>query len=340
VLLVKDAGFAIALNRGSFSASNNGLLVYGALEDSEPVWFDRLGKPQGTAGPRGSYSQIMLSSDDTRATVERPDPRTGANDVVVADLERGGLQERITTNPSSESHAIWMPTTDLIVYAANRAGGIYDLFAKPGSSAGDEQLLLHSPETKFPTGGSPDGRTLLFESTDTATAKSSLWALPLGDKHPYRLLLSDFNETQARISPDGRWIAYTTDKDGAFEVYVVNAAEVLVSVGEGPRRTAMSSVRVSTGGGSQPLWRRDGKAPELYYMAPDRRLMMVSVVSGSRLSATAPQALFSTHVANTANSYQHYAAARDGQRFLVLVRSEQTAATIVANWTSMIPAGK
>jgi len=88
------------------------------------------------------------------------------------------------------------------------------------------------------------------------------------------------------------------------------------------------------------MWRRDGKAAELYFIAPDRRLMMVSIGGGSRLAPSAPQVLFTSQISNVRQDYQNYAASADGQQFLVLVRSRESAATVVMNWPSRLNAEK
>ena len=336
VVLLQNVGFTLTINRGSFSASDTGLLVYGTSEDALPTWFNRAGGRKDSVGPPGSYSQIALSPDDSRVVAERPDPLTGANDVIVMDLSREGLQTRLTTNPASDSRAIWMPKSDVVIYASNRKGNVYDLYMKPANGAGDEALLFESPETKVPTGGTADGKTLLFQSENPTTRKISLRAMTIADHHVFPLLESGFNELQGRLSPDDKWMAYVTDKDGTFEIYVVDGAGVLSSDREIRHRAAMSGIRVSIAGGTQPLWRRDGKATELYYIAPDRRVMAVTLGSGPRVSAQAPRELFLSEISNIGQEYQNYAVSSDGQRFLILVRPKQAAASVVMNWTSLL----
>ena len=159
---------------------------------------------------------------------------------------------------------------------------------------------------------------------------------------PSRWLGSGFSEAHARVSPDGRWIAFTSDKDVTFDIYLAATGRGLTSGGRassGRSAGASSSIRISTGGGTQPLWRRDGKKTELYYLAPDRRLMAVPFDNAGRVGASAPEVLFETRVVDVGHSYQNYAASRDGQRFLILVRVEDTAAaTVVLNWTSILSA--
>ena len=197
--------------------------------------------------------------------------------------------------------------------------------------------LLETSDSKTPSDGSPDGRFLLYASVDSKST-TSLKVLPLtGERTPFALLDSGFNEAQGRFSPDGRWIAYTTDKDGTFEVYVVEAGAVLPAIGQSvtARRGASFGVRVSPYGGTQPIWRRGGGATELYYLAPDKRLMAVSIDASGRPSI--PHALFRTRITDTGPAYQTFAASADGQRFLVLTPADtDPAATVVFNWTPLL----
>jgi dipeptidyl aminopeptidase/acylaminoacyl peptidase len=267
--------------------------------------------------------------------MERPNPRTGANDIVLVNLLRGAIESRLTVNPASDTRSVWVPVTNLIAYGSNRTAGFYDLCAKPADGAGDEDVLYASPESKFPTGASPDGRLLFFERT-APRAKTELWALSMEDRKVFPLLESGFNEAQARMSPDGRWIAFVSDREGSAEVYVVEASGVISTDAAARRRAAASSLRVSTNGGTQPLWRRDRKQTELYFLARDRRLMAVGFTEGPRPVGT-PIALFETRATDLDRTTQSYAAARDGQRFLFLVRAEENrAATIVLNWSAML----
>jgi dipeptidyl aminopeptidase/acylaminoacyl peptidase len=217
---------------------------------------------------------------------------------------------------------------------------VYDLYSKTISGT-DETPLLVSPDSKIPTDVSPDGRFLLYESTETG-GTTSVRALSLtGEKKSFPLLESGFNEAQARISPDGRWISYTTNKDGANEVYLVAAASVLPARGTTtpPRHAGgLSSRRVSSNGGVQSMWRPDGKASELYYLAADRRLMAVPMTAtGPGL----PVPLFETRIMEVGRAYQHYAPSPDGQRFLILTPvAPRSAATIVLNWTRTLAQSK
>jgi dipeptidyl aminopeptidase/acylaminoacyl peptidase len=202
-------------------------------------------------------------------------------------------------------------------------------FEKPSDGSGGERLLFTTPDSHhvWPADWSRDGRTLLYNSQDPKTAVSvDLWALPLtGDRKPFPVVQTPFLEDEGQFSPDGRWIAYRSNQSGREEIYV--------QAFPGPA----GSRQVSTAGGSQPRWRRDGK--ELFYVAPDNTLMVVSIGSaaGQKLSASKPMPLFRTRLTARDQPKQQYAVAPDGERFLMNVIAEEANVppiTIVQNWTA------
>src|SRR5262249_55283249 len=144
-------------------------------------------------------------------------------------------------------------------------GGQFDLYVKASSGTGDDELLLESTYPKYPTDWSSDGRYLIY-TTLTASTRSDVWVLPLfGDRVPFPYLQSPFREGDARFSPDGRWVAYTSDETGTYEVYVQS-----FPIGAG-------KWQISRGGGGLPKWRADGK--ELLYV--NNGTLMSVEVTGS-----------------------------------------------------------
>ena len=180
---------------------------------------------------------------------------------------------------------------------------------------------------KFPSQWSRDGRLLVYEERDPKT-KSDLWVLPLdGDRKPRPFLQTEFSEVHGQLSPDGRWMAYTSDESGRPEVYVR------------PFPSGSGKWKVSTAGGHQPRWRRDGK--NLYYLGLDRKLMEVPVkpVSGARpgFEVGAPEALFETRVppAPPLVASSFYDVTADGKRFLINTSGGENAEAplfVVAGW--------
>jgi hypothetical protein len=156
-----------------------------------------------------------------------------------------------------------------------------------------------------------------------------LWALPLeGTRKPFPVVQSRFNEDEGQFSPDGRWIAYRSNESGRDEVYV--------QAFPGPA----GKRQMSTVGGSQPRWRRNGK--ELFYVAADTRLMSVPVAltpEGQTPSVGVPAPLFRTRLVGVDQPKAQYAVAADGQRFLMNVIADEATIspiTIVQNWTAAL----
>ena len=146
-----------------------------------------------------------------------------------------------------------------------------------------------------------------------------------GDRKPFPFLQTEFNETQAQLSPDGRWVAYNSDESGKSEVYVR------------PFPAGDGKWQISTNGGVQARWRRDGK--ELFYLARDSsKLMAVEVKAEKTFVASVPKALFETRM-NAPNFFYLYAASANGQRFLLPSPVQETASAplnVVVNWTAAL----
>jgi eukaryotic-like serine/threonine-protein kinase len=208
------------IGTGFFSVSTNGALVYrtGGPSGDQPTWFDGHGKELGAIGPPGAYVALALSPDGTRAAVSiiaAPDPN---RDIWLLDVS-SGTNTRFTFGPDANQNAVWSPDAKRIAFASNRDGA-FDLYQKLTSGAKDEELLLKSPEDKYPTSWSRDGRFLLYTAVGPKT-KEAIWALPLkGDQKPFPLLRAEYNAEGGQFSPDGRWVAYSSQESGREEVYV------------------------------------------------------------------------------------------------------------------------
>jgi Tol biopolymer transport system component len=313
-----------------FSVSANGVLAYrsGGAMVTQLAWFDRAGKPLDQVGPPATYSTPRLSPDQKRLAVERADPQTLSLDLWLFDLVRGGTPSRFTFDPASEGYPVWSPDGARIAFGSLR-DGLMNVYQKLSSGAGEEDPLLKSGEAKYPTDWSPDGRFLLY-----TTLAGDVWLLPLsGDRKPVSFLWTPFIENWARFSPDGRWISYQSNASGRQEIYVKPFRE-----GSAPGSTGVW--QVSTDGGTDPQWRRDGK--ELFYLAPDRRLMAVEVKAGATFEAGAPRPLFALRTLAvsfvfTVSTPSNYTVSADGQRFLVNSPLEDVAPSpiqVVMNWTS------
>ena len=208
------------------------------------------------------------------------------------------------------------------MFSSNRDGP-EDLYRKPSDGSGADQLVVRSDLAKHASDWSPDGRVVIYDY-HSPTRAQDLWIAPAdGSGEPTPFLEGAGDESQAQFSPDGKWIAYRSQESGR--------AEVFVRTFPGPG----GQWQVSPSGGYAPRWRRDGK--ELFYIAPDRRLMAVAVRTSTSFETSAPIPLFQTEIEHTGGPY-HYDVAADGQRFLLRTpdESHHRSITVVLNWPAAL----
>ena len=314
-----------------FSTSANGevLLYRRGSGLYQLAWFDRGGKRLESIRAPGEQIQPRISPDGKKLAVSMPDPYTGNRDVWVMDLA-AGVPQRLTASPANDWQPVWSPDGDQIVFTSDRKGGRHGLYWRLASGASEDKELLE--DSTSPSDWSLDGRFLLFERDQPRGARH-LFVLPLqGPRQPIPFLQRAFAETDAHFSPDGRWIAYTSNESGNHEVYLRPSLKAAGSQPgpEGPRQ-------VSTAGGAGARWRRDGR--ELYYLAPDHRLMAVEVTTGDRFEASTPRVLFTTcePVFWTERYQANYDPAPDGQRFLFNCPVDSASPVeVVINWTAKL----
>ena len=319
--VIEQVRYDLLREHAAFSVSQNNVLAFASSRpNAEIVWFNREGKRLGSVGDPGLYFVPSLSPDEKRLAVAY-DPQTGNGDIWLFDLSRG-TSSRLTSDPSNDAIPVWSPDGSQIVFRSNRNGPI-DLYLKNASSVSPEEPLLTSNLQKRPTDWSKDGRFIVYETLDPKT-KEDLWILPMfGDRQPTPYLQSEFREQQGRLSPDGRWMAYTSDESGRDEVYVQSFP------------TPGSKYRISTNGGADPRFRADGK--ELFFLAADRKLLVVEVKAASTFDASVARELFQTRVSGLTDTRTHYSVTADGQRFLVMSTAEDMISspiTVVVNWTA------
>jgi Tol biopolymer transport system component len=308
------------------AASASGPIVYRNLPaDSgqrEFVWFDR----NGSELKRVVYSDTMslgpaLSRDGRRIGVFRS--TEGNADIWSYDVERG-TWDRVTDHPADDIYPLWSFDGRRLVFGSRR--GTMDLFIRVLSNpAGSEEVLLSTPMTKFPTDWSRDGQYVLFNVIDPDTGIDIQAVSADGKRTPIDVLRTNFNEQHAQFSPDGRWIAYQSNRTGRSEIYL----RPFPGPGE--------DVPVSTNGGGQARWHPDGT--ELFYIAADDALMAVPI-RGSvdrGVDVGEPKRLFATEVGSTApNTNRHqWMITPDGRAFVMNTRPQPTNASpihVVLNW--------
>jgi len=280
-------------------------------------------------GPPGDYIDLALSPDGRHVVVSKRQENN--TDLWLLDAERG-VPARFTFDRASEEFPVWSPDGNQIVFTSSGAAS-GDLFRKPAGNTESQKLLLKSDLQKRAFDWSADGKFLLYDVLDPKTL-ADLWVLPLeGEPKPVPFLAGPYQETQGQFSPGPsggpRWVAYSSDESGRFEIYVR------------PFPAATRQFRISTAGGEEPRWRRDGK--ELYYLAPDGKLMAVEVKTAPEFQASVPKVLFQTKgVVFSRGPRQRnfrWAPSADGQRFLMISRPEATTdapITVVLNWEAAV----
>ena len=328
-----DVGMDDGVLRGAFAVSATGVLAHraGRAERRQLTWVDREGIARGTVGPpdEDGLSSPELAPDDQRVAVQRAVQLN--NDVWLIDTGQN-TPRPFTFDESNEGLPLWSPDGHRVVFTALRQGA-FNLFQKAASGAGEEQTLLLTGAHKTPLAWSPDGQVLLYATWHEKTGVD-LWALPLtGDRKPFPVLKTPFDETAGQVSSDGRWMAYQSNESRPAQIYVR------------PFSGPGGPWQVSTAGGSQPRWRLDGK--ELFYVATDARLMAVPVAlsrDAQTLEMGAAVPLFRTRLASGSNippgvlSKPQYAVAANG-RFLMNVVVEGATAppiTVVLNWDAAL----
>jgi Tol biopolymer transport system component len=311
---------------GAFAVGAGALAYRNASPDSHLVWFDRSGTRIGAFPTPADYQHPWLSPDETRIAVEKTDVTTGRHTIWILEPSRG-TTSRLLSDEAGAHLPVWSPDGNHLVFASNRLGGV-DMYTIRADGAGNDELVLSSTE-KFgllPTDWSSDGRLLLYHSL--RHGQWDLWVIPASraaKAEPF--LETPANERQGQFSPDVRWVAYTSDESGTAEVYVRRFPG-----GDG-------KWRVSTHGGAQARWRRDGK--ELFYLAPDGNLMAADVrQSALTFETSPPRALFNTGItASFVDRRNQYVVTRDGRRFLVNISAEDENSapiTVVLNWETAL----
>jgi Tol biopolymer transport system component len=334
VTVVSPVGSMPGFNYGGFSTSNGALAYRTGAAARQLTWMDRTGKTMGAAGEPESTGLLHpeLSPDGRRVAVYRNVQNNG--DIWLLDLLRvgfaganGGAGEqdgarltRFTFDPGRDTTPVWSPDGERIAFASTRSG-VFNLYLKPSNRAGAEEPLLETPNPKYSQDWSKNGRFLLYSETGKSR---DLWALPLtgGDKKPFPIANTPFDELNGQISPGGDYVAYETNESGRFEI-VVQAFP-----------NPSGKWQVSVNGGIQPRWRADGN--ELYFIAPGGKMMASSIAAtGGVLTAATPVALFPTRlpsVAGTANK-QQYAVSKDGHFLLnQVLETANTPITLILNW--------
>jgi Tol biopolymer transport system component len=215
---------------------------------------------------------------------------------------------------------IWSPDGKHILFDINSKLGMKLLVKNADGTGPDEEVADIGPASSGnPWDWSPDGKSILFRK------QNELWLLSWPDRVAKPLMQANWTVRNAQFSPDGRWIAYSSNETGSLEIYV------------SPFPNISGKWQVSNAGGQEPHWRHDGK--ELFYVSPDGKMMEVAVTAGTNFKAGTPVVLFQTHRRQPVSSQDHfsYDVSADGQKFLIITKMEEANAaplSVLLNWSS------
>jgi Tol biopolymer transport system component/tRNA A-37 threonylcarbamoyl transferase component Bud32 len=325
----------------AYAISDNEVLIYrraageAGQGGTQLAWLDRNGKQAGQVGGPANYSgDVRLSPDGRRAAV---DILTGSNrDIWVIDIARG-VPSRLTFGGSNWS-PIFAPDGSRVVFsrAPNLTGLPNKLYLKSSSGTGNDELVFEGEATGeaiFPEAWSSDGQHVIFARNKApGNVPTDLWVLPLsGDRKAFRYVPTQFRHVQSAFSPDGRWLAYTTNESGTYQIVVQPFPDPVAG-----------KWQITGNGGTEPRWRGDGR--ELYYLGLDGRIMAVSIKADKTVEAGQPVLLFQTALNTPANpGLKRYDVTFDGQRFLIIssivsapAQANPNPITAVINWTAAL----
>jgi Tol biopolymer transport system component len=313
-----NIGGALAAS-GAFSVSTDGVVIYQGASVERRVrleWFDRKGARVGSLGDEGLYSEPELSPDSSRtAFVIGANDTSRGDEIWIYDNVRG-TRARLTTGLGDKVAPRWSPNSSTVAFASRKLQGsrVGWLRMKPIAAAEDSPLVEDESNRGIPSSWSRDDRFLLFTAPDRSSEgriQGDIWVLPLkGERKPAKFIATPFNEGGGTFSPDGRHVAFHSDRTGRDEVYVTTFPD------------ATDPVTISASGGSWPQWRQDGR--ELFYLSADGQLMTVDVTPGSPVRFGMPHVLFKVAGSDTTNSSpKPYSPTSDGQRFIVATTVEQ-----------------
>lgn len=298
------------------AVTRSGMLVYLSEEvgDDAPrslVWLDRQGRETPIPAPRRAYETVRLSPDDTRAAVAI---RDRDQDIWIWDFARRTLA-RLTSDPAADIAPAWTRDGRSVLFASTRTG-IYQVYSQRADGTGPPMRLSDGEDSQLPDGMTPDGAFVVGRAVRPAT-QADIVRFAMSDGRivtAENLIATRFDEWNADVSPDGRFIAYQSNESGRLEIYV----QPYPGLADG-------RWQVSQTGGSQPQWTRGGR--ELIYVDAAGRLSSVTFEShGATVDLGHPVWLFTPQYSvQLDSSFRSYDVSRDGQRFLMLTDAAEAA---------------
>jgi len=327
--VVQDVFWNPTEGAAQLTFSSTGVLTYlrGGPEVAKYpiVVVDRKGGTSKLIEEGGAYANPRLSPDGKQLALTVL--KDGNFDVWVYDLERG-VPTRLTFDDAPDTEQVWSPDGRYLVFSSGRDGAD-NLYRKRADGSGDEERLTKSDIPMWANSWSRDGRSIVFAGMGP-NGNFDVSMLTLEDKKVEPLLASNFREADPNISPDGRWLAYTSSESGRLEVYVR------------PFPAGAGRWQVSDTGGGFPRWAGNGR--ELFYRVDDGIMSASIEAVGDSIRTGKPTRLFTgafrggvTGISIGGNTFADYDVSADGQRFVMFPSTDAESTnrgvvTLVTEW--------
>jgi Tol biopolymer transport system component len=278
--VIDEVGFIETGATAYTSMADDGAILFppasNSLMKTEIGWYDDSGRPLQKLFELPAFaSQLRLTRDESKIAMTTWDPRKGADDIFSRDVARG-VETRVTGGLSENGAPVWSPDGSRLYFGSDR-DGMFDIYSQTDDGVSPVQTVWKGGDDKSPHDVSPDGKILLA-GLYSAKTRGDLWIVPLDGGSPRSWIATDGSDDGARFSPDGKWVAYMSDRSGRYEVYVTAFPQG-------------RSFQISTAGGRGPEWDSDGT--HVVFEQEDRTLCSVAIsTSGTTVVPSKPVVLF------------------------------------------------
>ena len=319
-----------------FSVSGEGAVAFQRyISRSQLVWVDRTGKQLATIGPANiNVKSARLSPDGRRLATAIYDLERGQQDLWIFDVKTNSGR-RLSADPALRDAPVWSPDSRTLAFLSQADGNPPKVHVR-GLGEKDLDEMMPAADFQMPADWSPDGRFVAYVNTgfprSANETQGDVWVFDLArGRKPFPLLNTQFHEANPAFSPDGKWLAFTSNESGRAELYVQAFRS-----GDAPSVIGERHL-VSSAGALAVRWRRDGK--ELFYLSFDGRVQAVPVKLSLKPAFGPVKALFtiSTEARAVIHSVLGFDVSADGRRFVIVKAPESPSLEVIRNWETLLP---
>jgi Tol biopolymer transport system component len=321
---------------GTFAISQNGKLVYleGYQNNENLVLLNKDGSELRKLSDMVPYNSAEFSPDGNKIVCDLYDPSEKKYNIWVYDLSRS-VWTRLTFD-QGDIVPRWTNDGKQITYSSNNKSSGFNAYIKNADGSGDAALLCKSNYTNVATSISSDGKYFLYTGIDFAGSTSGfdIFLLPAqGDKKPIPIAATNFNEFDAKFSPDMKWIVYQSDESGKYQIYVIPFNP------NNPAENSSGKWQISVDGGTEGKWMNNGKS--IYFNTPDKKIMGVDInETGSSISPGKPYVVFTPGNSNVIKLYDINKTGTEITASIPNGQMAQPSITLVNNWQKEVEGNK